>query len=196
MGVKNFFLKAIWFVLSELIGWFVAALFMIPLIGLTIYVFGFLHGYGEGVGIAFIVAYIILVPLFFINIGKLHGRFCAVIKSCFAKLIGKPQEKPQDPEKAEDTPLQAPKPVWVRLVEYCIGGIMLLAYAGLTICVFMFLSPPDILGTVGVVVHIIFIFAYILFAILFLLQFGKWHDRVCSVFFGREKPSPRTVGDE
>ncbi|MDR1848726.1 MAG: hypothetical protein LBQ75_01660, partial [Zoogloeaceae bacterium] len=75
--------------------------------------------------------------------------------------------------------------------EYCVGAIMLLAYAGLTICFFSFLWPPPFIQTLmqtldgiwGIVVRIVWIagtLAYILFAILFLLHFGKLHGRVCA----------------
>jgi hypothetical protein len=69
---------------------------------------------------------------------------------------------------------------------------MLLAYAGLTICFFSFLWPPPFIqtlmqtldGILGIVVRIVWIagtLAYTLFAILFLLHFGKLHGRVCAV---------------
>jgi len=186
MSGNNLFRKAIRFVLNELIDWVVSALLILPLIGITIYVFGFLPEHGEGVWIAGVVAYIIFVPLFFINIGKLRDCFCVAVKSCFAKLIGKSPEKSQDSKNTENMPLQTQKPVGVRIVEYCIGGCMLLAYAVLTICVIMFLPKLQLhtLGTVGKVANIILAFVYILFAVLFLFHFGKWHSRVCTAFFG------------
>jgi len=177
-----------------------AAVFVASFVFLTIYIFGFLHEGGEIVGHIAIIAYIILVPLFLLYGHKWYDRLGRAVKSRVSRL--KPQDTGQTShadaiEKHEHVHTSfVPKSVPTKLMEYVVGAVMLLAYAVLTICFFSFVpwlgstfygfhSFMPWLGSMFVVMFVIIVFAYILFALLFLLHFGKCHDRVCTAIKSR-----------